>query len=268
MSGVRRRSVLGVDICATDYAGACAAIRSAAIERRPFALSALAVHGVMTGVLDPVHRRRLNALDMVLPDGQPVRWGINALYGDGLPDRVCGPQLMLDVCAMAEREGLSVGFYGNKETVLAELQRRLRASYPGLRIAASLPSRFCRVGPVEQAELARTIAESGTDILFVGLGCPRQEVWAYEYRALLNMPILAVGAAFDFHAGTLAQAPKHMQDAGMEWFYRLTKEPQRLWKRYVLLNPLFLWRLGLQAARLRRFSVRLPDGTERQELYG
>ncbi|MGI8747562.1 MAG: WecB/TagA/CpsF family glycosyltransferase, partial [Deinococcus sp.] len=129
-------------------------------------------------------------------------------------------------------------------------------------------SKFRRTTVQEQREIAERIRGSGASAVFVGLGCPRQEVWAYEYRSLLSMPILAVGAAFDFHAGTLSQAPKQMQDAGLEWFYRLTREPGRLWKRYVLLNPLFLWRLLLQAARLRSFSPRLPDGSERQELYG
>lgn len=252
MSVTRRRNLLGVEICATDYAGACDAIRAAAVEHRPFALSALAVHGIMTGVLDPVHRRRLNALDMLVPDGQPVRWGINALYDEGLTDRVCGPKLMLDVCAMAERDGLSIGFYGNKETVLAELQRRLRERYPALRFAASIPSRFRRVDPAEQAEVARTIAASGTDILFVGLGCPRQEVWVYENRDRLDMPILAVGAALDFHAGRTAIAPVWMQQRGLEWVYRLWQEPNRLWRRYLLLNPLYLTLLAAQKLRLWR----------------
>lgn len=264
MSGMNRRNLLGVEVCATDYAGACAAIRAAAIERRPFAVSALAVHGVMTGVLDPAHRRRLNALDMVVPDGQPVRWGLNALYGEGLTDRVCGPKLMLDVCAMAERDGLSIGFYGNKEAVLTELQRRLRETYPALRIAASFPSRFCRVQPEEQAELARMIAASGTDILFVGLGCPRQEVWAFENRDRLNMPILAVGAALDFHAGRVAIAPVWMQQRGFEWIYRLWQEPNRLWRRYLLLNPLYLTLLAAQKLRLWRAPTFSDDAVEYQ----
>ncbi len=252
---MRRRNLLGVEVCATDYVEACEAIRVAAAERRPFAVTALAVHGVMTGALDKEHRRRLNALDMVVPDGQPVRWGLNALYGDGLRDRVCGPKLMLDVCAMAEREGLRIGFYGNKAAVLEVLQRNLLQRFPGLLVAVSIPSRFGRVDPEEQAELARTIAASGTEILFVGLGCPRQEVWVFENRSRLNIPILAVGAALDFHAGKLSLAPQWMQDRGLEWAFRLWQEPKRLWRRYLLLNPLYLTMLAAQKLGLRRYTA-------------
>ncbi len=252
---MHRRNLLGVGVCATTYAEACETIRIAAVEKRSLAVTALAVHGVMTGALDPVHRRRLNALDLVVPDGQPVRWGINFLYGDRLRDRVAGPKLMLHVCAMAEREGLSIGFYGNKPEVLDELGRKLLAKYPRLRIAAAMPSRFGRVTPEEQADVASTIAAKGIDILFIGLGCPRQEVWAFENRTRLNMPILAVGAALDFHADRVPQAPQWMQDHGVEWSYRLWQEPRRLWRRYLLLNPLYLAMLGAQKLGLRRYDT-------------
>lgn len=251
---MQRRNLLGVDVCSTDYAEACEAIRAAAVERRPLAVTALAVHGVMTGALDPEHRSRLNTLDMVVPDGQPVRWGLNLLYGDGLLDRVCGPQLMLHVCAMAAENGLAIGFYGNRAEVLEELCCKLRARFPGLVIAAAMPSRFGRVDQAEQTALARQIAGSGIDILFVGLGCPRQEVWAYENRGQLPMPILAVGAALDFHANRLPIAPKWMQDRGFEWAFRLWHEPRRLWRRYLLLNPLYLAMLAAQKLRLRRYG--------------
>lgn len=256
---MRRRNLLGVDVCATNYAEACEAIRTAAVERRPMAVTALAVHGVMTGALDPVHRRRLNALDMVVPDGQPVRWGLNLLYGERLADRVCGPQLMLDVCAMAARHGLRIGFYGNRPEVLAELCGKLRKRFEGLQIAACMPSRFGRIDPAEQEAVARELAASGTDILFVGLGCPRQEVWVYENRDRLPMPILAVGAALDFHADRLPLAPKWMQDRGLEWAFRLWHEPRRLWRRYLVLNPLYLTMLAAQKLRLRRYGAAQHD---------
>ncbi|MFC4456262.1 WecB/TagA/CpsF family glycosyltransferase [Deinococcus sonorensis] len=268
MIDLGRHSVLGVGINAVDYDAAVARIMQAATEKRPLAVSALAVHGVMTGHLDPEHARRLNGLDLVVPDGQPVRWALRLLYGKALPDRVYGPNLTLYTAEALGKQGMSVYLYGSKQEVLEKFASNLQQKYPGLRIAGMEASKFRRTTPEEQREIAERIRASGADAVFVGLGCPRQEVWAFEYRNLLPMPVLAVGAAFDFHAGTLAQAPKHMQDAGLEWFYRLTKEPGRLWKRYVLLNPLFVWRLLLQAARLRRFSVALPDGTERQELYG
>ncbi len=251
---MRRRNLLGVNVCATNYAEACAEIREAAVERRPLAVTALAVHGVMTGALDPVHRRRLNALDMVVPDGQPVRWGLNILYGDRLRDRVCGPQLMLDVCDMAARTGLRIGFYGNRAAVLEELCNKLRGRFPGLEIAVCMPSRFGRVDQSEQEALARELVASGTEILFVGLGCPRQEVWVYENRDRLPMPILAVGAALDFHADRLPLAPRWMQKRGFEWAFRLWHEPRRLWRRYLLLNPLYLMMLAAQKLHLRRYE--------------
>ncbi len=153
--------------------------------------------------------------------------------------------------------GLSVGLYGSRQEVLDDLRRELQATFPRLRLVSVIPSRFGRVSPDEQAELAKRIAASGVDLLFVGLGCPRQEVWLYENRAWLDLPLIAVGAAFDFHAKRLAQAPGWMQDRGLEWLFRFWHEPRRLWRRYVLLNPLFLSLLTLQF-----LGVRWDDGTE------
>lgn len=240
-----------------DYAAACEAILAAAAAKRAFTVTALAVHGVMTGALSSQHRHRLNALDMVLPDGQPVRWALNLLHQAGLRDRVYGPSLMLRICERAEMLGLSVGLYGSRQEVLDDLRRELQATFPRLRLVSVIPSRFGRVSPDEQAELAKRIAASGVDLLFVGLGCPRQEVWLYENRAWLDLPLIAVGAAFDFHAKRLAQAPGWMQDRGLEWLFRFWHEPRRLWRRYVLLNPLFLSLLTLQF-----LGVRWDDGTE------
>ena len=139
---VRRRNLLGVSVSSTDYDEACEVIRRAALERRPLTVTvtALAMHDVMTEAFDPRHCRRLNALSLVVPDGRPVRWGLNLLYRDGLPDRVCGPKLMLRVCEVAEAEALSIGFYGSKAAVLEELRRNLLAHFPRLRVAAMMPS--------------------------------------------------------------------------------------------------------------------------------
>ncbi|WP_379656043.1 WecB/TagA/CpsF family glycosyltransferase [Pseudoroseomonas ludipueritiae] len=247
-----RHEVLGVRISATDYNSACAAVRQAAQAGRPLTVTALAVHGVMTGALDAEHRRRLNALDLVVPDGQPVRWALNLLFGAGLPDRVYGPELTLRVCRMAAAEGLPVAFYGSQQVVLDDLREKLLQRIPGLKIVAMVPSRFRRVDRAEQAEIAASLSASGARILFVGLGCPRQETWLYEHRDLIRMPMLAVGAAFDFHAGRLPQAPPAMQRRGLEWLFRLASEPRRLWRRYLFLNPLYITLLLLQAAGLRR----------------
>ncbi len=245
-------SIIGVDIAVLDYAEACEAIIAAAAMKRSLTVTALAVHGVMTGVLSIDHRSRLNALDMALPDGQPVRWALNLVYRAGLRDRVYGPNLMLRVCAQAESLGLSVGLYGNRSEVLEDLRLNLQVRFPRLRLAAIIPSRFGRVSPDVQAELAQSLRATGADLMFVGLGCPRQEVWLFENRARLDMPLIAVGAAFDFHAKRAAQAPRWMQDSGLEWLFRLYHEPRRLWRRYVLLNPLFLCLLALQLLGLNR----------------
>jgi exopolysaccharide biosynthesis WecB/TagA/CpsF family protein len=249
---MRKRNVLGIGVTSTDYDEVTDHVIAAARARQPLAVSALAVHGVMTGVLDPSHRRRLNALDVVLPDGQPVRWALNLLFGDGLSDRVAGPVMMLKVCQACAREGLPVALYGSTTEVLAELDANLRVLCPGLRIAAAIPSQFRRVTEAEQACLAEQITRSEAALVFVGLGCPRQEVWLFENRHKLQMPMLAVGAAFDFHARRLTRPPRWVQDAGLEWSFRLLQEPRRLWRRYLLLNPLYLMLLAAQKLHLHR----------------
>lgn len=260
--------ILGVNVHAVDYECAVDSVIAAARSRRPYAVSALAVHGVMTGALDPMHRRRLNGLDLVVPDGQPVRWALRWIHGAGLEDRVYGPNLTLRILEAAAKEGLSVYFYGSTEDVLAHLMRNLRRHLPDLRIAGYEPSRFRRLSAEEKEDVVRRIRQSGARIVFVGLGCPRQEVWAYEYRERLSVPLIAVGAAFAFHAGTLPQAPAWMQRLGLEWLFRLYQEPGRLWKRYVLLNPAFLTRIGLEKLSLLRTPVLMPDGNELEESFG
>jgi len=251
----QKLSVLGILVDATTYDAASAEILEAAAARRALAVTALAVHGVMTGVLDRQQRYRLNHLDMVTPDGQPVRWALRFLHGIKLPDRVYGPNLTLRVLEAAERLGYGVYFYGSRADVLAQLQQHVVERFPRLRIAGAEPSQFRRLTLPERDEVVARIQASGAQIVFIGLGCPRQEIWAYEYRDLLNVPIIAVGAAFDFLAGTKAQAPIWVQNAGLEWLFRLLNEPGRLWRRYVLLNPTYLFLLALQKLKLRRFDT-------------
>jgi N-acetylglucosaminyldiphosphoundecaprenol N-acetyl-beta-D-mannosaminyltransferase len=263
-----KHPILGIYVHAVDYDYAVEQIVTAARQRAPYAVSALAVHGVMTGFLDPVQGRRLNGLDLVVPDGQPVRWALLGLHGKKLPDRVYGPNLTLRVAEAFAQQNLSVYLYGSKQETLNRFAENLTQSFPGLRIAGIEPSRFRRLSKAEQLELVQRIRASGANAVFLGLGCPRQEVWAYEYRNLLNLPILAVGAAFDFHAGTVSQAPIALQNLGLEWLYRLLQEPKRLWKRYILLNPLYVWNVLLQFSRLRKFDPTPPTGNEPVESYG
>ena len=247
-------SIIGILIDAVDYKAAVDRIILAARESRPMAVSALAVHGLMTGVLHREYKYRLNHFDLLVPDGQPVRWALNLLYGAKLRDRVYGPNLMLALCSRAEKEGLGIFLYGSTQAVLCGLRKNLECRFPSLRIAGMEPSKFRRLSAEEKTELTARIRSTGAAIVFVGLGCPRQEIWAYESREALSMPVVAVGAAFPFFAGTVPQAPKWMQDRGLEWLFRLVAEP-RLWRRYLFLNPLYLFLVALQLLRLSNFST-------------
>jgi exopolysaccharide biosynthesis WecB/TagA/CpsF family protein len=235
--------VIGVRVDAVDYEGAVARIVDAARDRRPYRVSALAVHGVMTGVDDAEHLARLNRFDLVTPDGQPVRWAMNWLHGTALPDRVYGPDLTLAVCRAAVAEGLSVYFHGSTPETLTHLERRLPTLVPGIRIAGTSPSTFGTSTPEELDALAERIRSTGAAICFVGLGCPRQEVFVHENADRLSMPCLAVGAAFDFHAGLQAEPPAWVQRAGLQWLQRLLANPRRLWRRYLILNPRYVTRV-------------------------
>lgn len=263
-----KQNVLGVWVNALDYEAAVNKIATAAREQKKLAVSALAVHGVMTGVMDETHRYRLNHFDLILPDGQPVRWALNLLHKTGLPDRVCGPTTMLLVCERAARDGLPIYLYGSKQIVLDNLSKNLCARFPNLKVAGSQPSKFRQTTVEEKKQVIEQIRNSGAAITFVGLGCPRQEVWVYEYVNDLSMPVLAVGAAFDFWAGNLPKAPEFLSQLGLEWLYRLLQEPKRLWRRYVLLNPLYLWLLFLQAFKLRKFEPLEASPPTQEMLYG
>ena len=261
-------NLLGVKISAVDYESAVGKIVAAGKHRKPLGVSALAVHGVMTGVMDNEHRYRLNDLELIVPDGQPVRWALNWLHGTKLKDRVYGPDLMLKTCEAAAEHGLSIFLFGGKQELLNDLQASLLKKFPNLKIAGMLASKFRTVSAEEKQEIVSTIRKSGASIAMVGLGCPRQEVWAYEFKNELEMPVLAVGAAFNFHAGQLAQAPAFLQRWGLEWFFRLTKEPKRLWHRYLVLNPYYLSLVFLQLTGLKKFDPETSDLPEHEILYG
>lgn len=242
----RKHSVAGVLVDEVDYARAVDRIGHAAVEGRPYAVTALAVHGVMTGVDDEVHRYRLNHFDLVAPDGQPVRWALRWLHHVRLADRVYGPNLTLFVAEWAARNGVPVYFYGSTQPVLDRLLPNMVKKFPSLKIAGSQPSQF-RTGDLDDLKkTAEQIKATGARIVFVGLGCPRQEVFSFHARDYLGVPVLAVGAAFDYHAGNLKQPPALMQRWGLEWLWRLGLEPRRLWRRYLILNPRFLIAVGRQ----------------------
>ncbi len=263
-----KHNVLGIGVSEIDYDAAVAKVIDSGKRRSPMTVTALAVHGVMTGALDPAHRYRLNQFDLVCPDGQPVRWALNLLYRCALPDRVYGPELTLRLCAAAAKEHVSVFLFGATEEMLDLFASKLTAKFPELRIAGRRASRFRQLTPAERDDLAAEINVSGAGLCFVGLGCPRQEIFAYEMRHRIEMPQIAVGAAFAFHAGLLRQAPPWMQRNGLEWLYRLTREPKRLWRRYLYLNPGFLTLLGLQKMGLYARSSSAGNEPQDDLLFG
>ena len=267
MVNAGKKNIVGILVDAMDYEAAVDFIFQAAAERRNAPVAAEAIHAVMLGAIDPEHQYRLNNFSLILPDAQGVRWGMNLLHKTGLRDRVYGPNLTLDVLTRAEKEGLPVYFYGSNPPTLVNLRQNLAAHYPGLLIAGMEPGRYTRVSHQERETTAARIVASGARLVFVGLGCPRQEVWAFEMRNLLPMPVLAVGAAFTFLAGEVRQAPLWMQRSGLEGVFRLCMEPRRLWRRYVIYSPWYCFWLLLQFLGFRSFPT---DGTEpRTELlYG
>lgn len=253
-----KKNLLGVGIDAIDYEAATAAIVEAASGPTAYAGTALAVHGLMEAVRDPEYRHRINHLDLVTPDGQPVRWALDALHRTDLPDRCYGPTLMLHVLAAAQEHGLPVYLYGSRPEVLAELEANLVARFRGLVVAGSSPSTFAQVPPEDMDAIAERIRDSGARIVFAGLGCPRQEVFAYEMRARLGMPVLAIGAAFDYHAGVRREPPAVVQRWGLQWVWRLVAEPRRMWRRYLETNPAFV--LGVARQRFSRAYPSFDDG--------
>jgi exopolysaccharide biosynthesis WecB/TagA/CpsF family protein len=242
-------NVLGVNISRVDYESAVEAIIQAARDRRSFGVGALAVHAVMEANRSRELSELLQQMDLLTPDGQPVRWAMNLLGAREVKKRVYGPTLMLKVCERAAAEGLPIFLYGSTQTVLGHLSQNLQQKFPGLIIAGMSSGRFRDSSQAEDEEDTRLINESGARIVMVGLGCPRQEKWVAGHLGRIHGPMLAVGAAFDFHAGTLPQAPQILQDYGLEWLYRLVHEPSRLWRRYLILNPLFVWSFGQQLIR-------------------
>ncbi len=235
------RNLFGIEYAVVDYESASSLILERALQRESFGVSALAVHGLVTSVRDKAVGDRVRRIQMVVPDGQPVRWALNSFHKLGLKDRVYGPTLTLWVLEKAAARGLKVYLYGSTETTLAGFSAFIRARYPEVEVCGLHPDRFREATPEEDEADVRKIHDSGAHLVLVGRGCPRQEVWVGDHVGRVRAVMMAVGAAFDFHAGVLPQAPRWMQDRGLEWFYRLLKEPRRLWKRYLTTNSYFIY---------------------------
>ena len=243
-TAVRKVDVFGVGVSVTDYREVTAAIINAAKQRRSYAVTALATHGLMTAVEDAELKRLVNRMDVVTPDGQPVRWSMNLLHGAGLRERVYGPDLTRMVCAAAELEDIGVYLFGSTPETCEAMVANLVRSHPRLRVVGVQPDRFREATPEEDDDDVDRINASQAGIVLVGRGCPRQERWVAQHQGRVHAAMLAVGAAFDYIAGNHPTPPPWMQRSGLEWAFRLWLEPRRLFRRYFLYNTKFIMRLA------------------------
>ncbi len=248
----RRVDLFGIDVTISTYDHALDAIVTAAKEQKSFGLSALAVHGLMEAVSDPKFRRQVNSLSMSVPDGQPVRWALNVLHGAQLTDRVYGPELTWRAIEAAAEHGIGIYLFGPTVETCDEFDAAILERHPSSIISGVQADRFRDATPQEDLADIERINASGAGIVLVGRGCPRQEKWVADHLGSVNAAMLAVGAAFDYGAGTLEPPPAWMQRLGLQWLYRLGQEPSRLWKRYLVTNSRFLWSLGRALVRQRR----------------
>jgi len=262
-----KHNIFGIHVSATTYDEALEAVIHAAKGKRASCISHLAVHGLIEGSKDLQFGSMLNEFEIVAPDGQPVRLALRLLHGKALPDRCYGPEFMIRVCRRAEIEGVGVFLYGSQRSVVEALRNNLIAQFPKLVIAGWEPSVFRPLTDVEDGALVCRIKESKAGVVFVGLGCPLQEKFAYAHRDTINAVQICVGAAFDFHSGNKKMAPAWMQGHSLEWLFRIWQEPRRLWRRYFVTNTIFLAKLFLQFAGLRRNTgsagKRREEGGER-----
>jgi N-acetylglucosaminyldiphosphoundecaprenol N-acetyl-beta-D-mannosaminyltransferase len=242
--------VVGIPLALTDYEQTLDWIDAAVKQHGRGYVCVAAVHTVMAAADDPELRAAVLGASFTVPDGQPLVWALNAM-GAGLPNRVYGPELMERACARAAASGQRFYLYGGRNPgALAELARKLRLRHPGLRIVGGHCPPFRALSDAEEVALADEINRTRADVVWVGIGVPKQEKWMARMRDRLDAPVLVgVGAAFDFHAGLVPQAPALLQRLGLEWAYRLAHEPRRLWRRYLRYNPRFVLGFARQYAR-------------------
>jgi N-acetylglucosaminyldiphosphoundecaprenol N-acetyl-beta-D-mannosaminyltransferase len=253
---VDEEPVLGVPLALTDYDETLDWIDAKIAHRSPGYICVAAVHTVMLCQEDAVLREAIAAADFTVPDGQPLVWAMNML-GHDLPSRVYGPELMERACDRAKITGVRMYLYGGRnQGALVQLALNLRQRFPGLQIVGGYSPPFRELDEEEADAVVTEINRSRADIVWVGIGAPKQEKWMAKMRERLDAPVLiGVGAAFDFHAGLVAQAPPWMQRIGLEWLFRLGTEPRRLWRRYMRYNPLFVRGFAGQYLRHRRSTA-------------
>lgn len=231
--------VLGAHIDAISWDDAIRTVVDWAAARASRYICICNVHSVVTTTQDADYQRVVNDADMATPDGAPIAWALRRLGQPG-QQRINGPDLMWRYLAEAERLGQKVYFYGSSDDTLAKLQAAMLRQFPRLLLAGLYSPPFRALSPEEDAAEVQAINDSGAGVVFVGLGCPKQEKWMAAHRGRVNAVMIGVGAAFDYHAGTISRAPLWMQHNGLEWLHRLCAEPRRLWRRYLETNSLFI----------------------------
>jgi len=247
-----KKTILGTNISATSYgevmrttAAWVDEIRAGA--RRTRYVTVTSVHGVIEAQDDQQIREIINGADIATPDGMPLVWALRTW--EKKQNRVYGPNLMLALCGQATRLKHRVFLYGASQATLDRLQSNLRRRFRGIEIVGAISPPFRALTPEEDRAMVAEIQASGAEIVFVGLSTPKQERWmAAHVAALPGVVMFGVGAAFDFHAGQVKQAPPWIQRSGLEWFFRLAMEPKRLWKRYLLVTPRFIPLWAMQRA--------------------
>ena len=253
-----RADILGIGVHAINMQQAVAAIDDAVRARRKGYVCVTGVHGVMEAQSDVEFKRILNNSLLTTPDGMPTVW-VGRLQGFQQMERVYGPDLMLEVCRLSEERGYTHYFYGGNDGIAAKLANSLRERFPKLRVVGSTTPPFRSLNPVEELALREELEKSRPDLFWVGLSTPKQERFMARYFESLNCTLmLGVGAAFDIHAGIKKDAPAWIKRSGLQWLHRLLQEPKRLWKRYLVNNPKFIFEITLQLLR-QGFSLRVPE---------
>ncbi|WP_055077051.1 WecB/TagA/CpsF family glycosyltransferase [Pseudanabaena sp. 'Roaring Creek'] len=245
----QRIPIVNVGIDATSYSEICDRLTTLVQDHKSCYIVAANVHVVMSAYWDKSYCQVLANAEVVTPDGMPLVWGLRSL-GIGNQQRVYGPDLMLALCDRAARENLPIYLFGATAVTLDKLEQNLRSRFPDLAIAGKhAPPYLDLHNPAFESQLdedIKLIAQSGAKVLFVALGCPKQELWMSYAQSKLSMVMVGVGAAFDFHSGQVSQAPRWMMAIGLEWLYRFVQEPKRLWQRYLINNPCFVFLFAKQ----------------------
>ena len=252
-------NVLGVGISAINLPQAVAAVDDALRHRRKGYICVTGVHGVMEAQKSPELKTIHNESFLTTPDGMPMVW-MGRFRGARHMGRVYGPDLMHDVLQISAQRGYKHFFYGGADGVAEELSRVIVQKFPGLQVVGTYQPPFRPLNADEDHELLQQVAQCRPDMMWVGISTPKQERFMAEYLPRLDVTLMAgVGAAFNFHCGRVRQAPRWVQRSGFEWLYRCIHEP-RLWKRYGVIVPGFLFRTGLQLSGLKKYDLNSPSG--------